>query len=311
MIHHYIDGELDCEDVLVKKIADEQLRKEKELEAQSQQKLLEEQQLKLLRQQGEEPAFPQKLLEEKNLSVLIETLPGGIKLEMVAIPAGSFMMGSNEYDSQKPIHKVTLKEFYLGQYPVTQEQYQAVMGNNPSRFKDNPKNPVENVSWNDAQEFCQKLKKLKLTDKDFRLPTEAEWEYACRAGTQTHFYFGNKENQLGEYAWFDKNSDSITHPVGQKKPNNWELYDMIGNVWQWCGDFTHSSYAEKLENIKNNGNIIWPDSNGTRHILRGGCWNQGARSCYSATRIGRDADERWVSRHDKGDVGFRLALSVS
>ena len=265
--------------------------------------------LKLLREQAEEQAFQQKLLEEKNSSVLIEILssgiklefPGGIILELIKIPAGSFMMGSDEYNSQKPIHQVTLKEFYLGKYPVTQEQYQAVIGNNPSRFKDNPKNPVDCVSWDDAQEFCQKLKKL--TGKDFRLPTEAEWEYACRAGTQTRYYFGDKDDQLGEYAWFAKNSDPKTHPVGQKKPNNWGLYDMSGNVLEWCKDPWHDSYAEKPDNIRNDGNTIWLSSNESLHILRGGSGGSDAFRCCSAYRYWYDADNRYSY------FGFRLALS--
>lgn len=230
----------------------------------------------------------------------IERLPNDIGLEMVKIPAGSFMMGSNECDAEKPIHQVTLKEFYLGKYPVTQEQYQAVMGNNPSQFKDNPKNPVELVSWNKAQEFCQKLKKL--TGKDFRLPTEAEWEYACRAGTQTHYYFGDDKYQLSKYAWFNPISDSKTHPVGLKKPNNWGLYDMSGNVWEWCEDPWHDSYAEKPESIKNDGNIIYPNSNESRHIMRGGSWCYYSSNCRSAYRIEDYADIAY------GWHGFRLAL---
>jgi formylglycine-generating enzyme required for sulfatase activity len=149
---------------------------------------------------------------------------------MVILPAGSFMMGSDEDDTEKPKHQVALKQFAISKYPVTQEQYQAVMGNNPSRFKDNPKNPVEQVNWHDAQAFCQKLNQKTL--KKYRLPSEAEWEYACRAGTQTGYYFGDDEKQLGEYAWYQDNSGSKTHPIGQKKPNNWGLYDMSGNVWE-------------------------------------------------------------------------------
>jgi formylglycine-generating enzyme required for sulfatase activity len=243
------------------------------------------------------PALPQVKVEVKPINYT-ETLPNGIKLEMVAIPAGSFMMGSNEYESEKPIHTVTLKEFYLGKYPVTQEQYQAVMGNNPSHFNNNPKNPVEKVSWDDAQEFCRKLKQI--TGKDFRLPTEAEWEYACRAGTQTRYYFGDNENQLGEYAWYGQNSDSKTHPVGLKKPNNWGLYDMSGNVLEWGEDPWHDSYANKPENIKNNGNTIWSDSNESRHVLRGGSWDYHSWFCRSAIRDWYNAGNDYY--------GFRLAL---
>ncbi|MFM7438894.1 MAG: SUMF1/EgtB/PvdO family nonheme iron enzyme, partial [Snowella sp.] len=157
-------------------------------------------------------------------SSFTETLPGNIKLEMVKIPAGTFTMGSDENEDEKPKHQVKLQEFYLGKYPVTQEQYQAVMGNNPSKFQDNPKNPVEQVSWDDAQEFCQKLNQL--TGKKYRLPTEAEWEYACRAGTQTRYYFGDDQSLLKEYAWYGDNSgDSLldTIKIWDADPN-WENY---------------------------------------------------------------------------------------
>ena len=123
-------------------------------------------------------------------SSFTEILPGNIKLEMIKIPAGTFTMGSDEYTNEKPKHQVKLQEFYLGKYPVTQEQYKAVMGNNPSSFKyDNPKNPVEGVSWDDVQAFCRTL--TKKTGKKYRLPSEAEWEYSCRAGSQTRYYFGD------------------------------------------------------------------------------------------------------------------------
>jgi formylglycine-generating enzyme required for sulfatase activity len=234
--------------------------------------------------------------------ILTKTLPGDIKLEMVKIPAGSFTMGSDEYDGEKPKHQVKLQEFYLGKYPVTQEQYQAVMGKNPSNFKDNPKNPVEQVSWNDAQEFCKKLNQL-IAGKDFRLPTEAEWEYACRAGTQTRYYFGDDAAKLGDYGWYDENSGSKTHPVGQKKPNDWGLYDMSGNVWEWCEDPYHDSYANKPENIKNNGNTIWSSSDASLRGMRGGSWDDYSGGCRSAYRYRNVADYRGH------DFGFRLVLS--
>jgi formylglycine-generating enzyme required for sulfatase activity len=267
-------------------------------------------------------------------------LPGGVALELIKIPVGSFMMGTDKtevkrlnqeystdwYNCELPQHRVTLQEFYLGKYPVTQEQYQAVMGNNPANFQDNPKNPVEQVSWQDAQAFCQKLKEL--TGQDFCLPTEAEWEYACRAGTQTRYYFGDDESQLGDYTWYGDNSgknplDSQklwsdqpdgskyleklqnngcqTHPVGQKKPNAWGLYDMHGNVWEWCEDLWHESYAEKPENIKNNGSIIWSDSNKKYRVLRGGSWDINPRYCRSANRGRNNLDNRI------NFYGFRVA----
>jgi formylglycine-generating enzyme required for sulfatase activity len=139
-----------------------------------------------------------------NKTSFTENLPNGITLEMVNLPAGEFLMGSPDSDSdasddEKPPHQVKVNSFAIGKYPVTQAQYQAVMGNNPSYFKNNPQNPVEQVSWNDAQAFCQKLSQI--TGKTYRLPTEAEWEYTCRAGTTTRYYFGDDANQLGDYAW--------------------------------------------------------------------------------------------------------------
>jgi formylglycine-generating enzyme required for sulfatase activity len=224
------------------------------------------------------------LLVPQSSQILTELLPGNIKLEMVKIPAGSFLMGSADndesaYGDEMPQHRVNLQEFYLGKYPVTQEQYQTIMGNNPSHFKDNPKNPVENVSWNDAQAFCQKLSEK--TGKKYRLPSEAEWEYACRAGTQTRYYFGDDEMKLGEYAWYGKNSGSKTHPVGKKKPNNWELFDMHGNVWEWCEDGWHDNH----ENSPKNG-TAWNDNHSQTkaRVIRGGSWFIDPRNCRSAYR---------------------------
>ena len=165
----------------------------------------------------------------------LESAGNSIGIRLKLLPAGTFWMGE-DLDA----HKVTLTQpFYLGVYEVTQEQYERVMGKNPSNFK-GPQNPVEKVSWDDAVEFCRKLSELpeeKAAGRIYRLPTEAEWEYACRAGTTTKYSFGDSESELGEYGWFDKNSDRKTHPVGQKQPNKWGLYDMHGNVWEWCSDW--------------------------------------------------------------------------
>ena len=140
-------------------------------------------------------------------------------------------------------HQVAITHpYYIGKYVVTQDQYEKVMGTNPSHFK-GAKNPVESVSWRDAQNFCKKLSAT--SGKTVRLPTEAEWEYACRAGTTTAYYFGESENVLADYAWFSSNANKTTHAVGEKKPNAWGLFDMHGNVFQWCQDW-YGTYPSGL-----------------------------------------------------------------
>lgn len=232
-----------------------------------------------------------------------ETLPGGLRLSMIAIPAGSFLMGSPDSDPdartwEKPQHEVSLGAFHIGQFPVTQEQWQTIMGNNPSLFGGNPQNPVEQVSWDDCQAFCQKLSQL--LSKTYRLPSEAEWEYACRAGTTTRYSFGDDPEQLGDHSWYNKNSGGTTHPVGQKKPNPWGLYDVHGNVWEWCADHGHDSYAEKPQSLKDNGNSIWVDSNGSTRVRRGGSSFSYPWDCHSAVSWDDTPDLR------DGGIGFRV-----
>ncbi|WP_149988258.1 formylglycine-generating enzyme family protein, partial [Microcystis aeruginosa] len=233
-----------------------------------------------------------------------EKLPNRVTLEMVSLPAGQFLMGSPDSDSdasddEKPPHQVKVNSFAIGKYPVTQAQYEAVMGTNPSHFKNNPQNPVENVSWNDAQAFCQKLSQI--TGKTYRLLTEAEWEYACRAGTTTRYYFGDDANQLGDYAWYDGNSQNTTHPVGQKKPNAWGLYDMSGNVWEWCEDNWHDSY----ENAPKDGSAWIKNGDDNRSLLRGGSWYSDPDGCRSAYRVSN-------ARRDDDSIsgGFRLVCGA-
>jgi formylglycine-generating enzyme required for sulfatase activity len=192
-------------------------------------------------------------------------LGGGVTMKMVLIRPGKFMMGEGTEPPHGPQHEVTLsKPFYMGVTEVTQAQYEAVMGTNPSAFK-GATNPVETVSWNDATEFCKRLSEK--TRQAVRLPTEAEWEYACRAGTQTAFSFGDSDAALDDYAWWAKNSGGTTHPVGQKKPNAWGLYDMHGNVYEWCADW-YGDYPQ--------GSVTDPSGSATgaygARVLRGGSW---------------------------------------
>jgi formylglycine-generating enzyme required for sulfatase activity len=188
-------------------------------------------------------------------------VPNSIGMTLVRIEPGTFTMGSNQYDEEKPPHKVRItRAFLLGAYPVTQDQYQKVMGEHRSHFKGPADLPVESVSWFDAVEFCNKLSTREnrspcyringtevelIAGNGYRLPTEAEWEYACRAGSTGEYPFDGGESALGKYAWYDANSGKQTHPVGEKEPNAWGLHDMLGNVWEWCWDWYDADYYKK------------------------------------------------------------------
>jgi formylglycine-generating enzyme required for sulfatase activity len=213
-------------------------------------------------------------------------LGNGVKLEMVLIPASEFLMGSPDSDKDnigyvKPQHRVRItKPFYLGKYLVTQEQWQAVMDEKPSHFK-GPKYPVELVSSDDFQRFVQKLNvKIGTQNGKFALPTEAQWEYACRAGSTTKYCFGDDEARLGDYAWFGEDSGNKTHPVGEKKPNAWGLYDMHGNIWEWCQDWYGRDYYANSPTDDPTG-----PATGAGRVIRGGCWRDPARLCRSAARL--------------------------
>jgi len=199
-------------------------------------------------------------------------------ITFVSIPGGSFMMGSNDGDGdEKPVHWVEIEPFAMMTTEVTQKMWQELMDSNPSYFKVNNL-PVENVSWNDTQEF---LKKLNQHDpgKNYRLPSEAEWEYACRAGTTTNYYSGDSESDLGRVGWCSLNSGSWTHPVGYKSPNAWGLYDMHGNVWEWCEDWYHESYSGAPDDGR-----AWASSEGASSVLRGGSWLRNPDSCRASNR---------------------------
>ena len=221
----------------------------------------------------------QAKIEAERLKPIIDQIIG----QMVNISAGTFWMGATDADQQLckvpnelPRHQVKLSAFAISKYPVTQAQWQAVMGNNPSNFKGDDR-PVEQVSWNDCQAFCQKLSSI--TGKTFRLPTEAEWECACRAGTQTIWHFGNDQGVLGQYAWFSGNSGYQTHPVGQLKPNAWDLYDMLGNVWEWCQDWFDERYYASSPQDNPQGL-----SGGQYRVLRGGGYDNFPLYCRPAYR---------------------------
>ena len=200
-----------------------------------------------------------------------------VKLDLVLIPAGEFLMGTPGNSDLEQQHRVRItKPFYLGKHEVTQEQWQAVMSNNPSRLK-GTKNPIEQVSWSDCKQFLMRLNR-KVGGEKFALPTEAQWEYACRAGSTGEFCFGDDATQLGKYAWFGEFRGK-THPVGAKKPNAWGLYDMHGNVWEWCADWHKFGYYGESPADDPPG----PDS-GQKRVFRGGCWSDDARFCRSAHR---------------------------
>jgi len=213
-----------------------------------------------------------------------------LQIDLCTIPAGTFLMGN---EMEKPIHQVSISRvFYIGRYPVTQEQWEAVMGNNPSKFKGNDR-PVEQVSWDDCQEF---IKRINAAGKGiFRLPTEAEWEYTCRAGSSGIFCFGDDESLFGDYAWYSANSDNQTHPVGKKKPNAWGVHDMHGNVWEWCQDWYDDYSEDSVTDPQGALSGALPV-----RVFRGGCWRGVSGFAASAHRGGRGPGYR------SDILGFRL-----
>ena len=269
-----------------------------------------------------------------------EMLSGEVALEMISIPAGEFMMGSDGYDDLKhnyylehlpdhdaasPIHKVKVPAFHMGKYPITQAQYKAVMGNNPSlpdrmdtwepdNFYNEYKNhPVATVTWSMVQEFCQKLSEL--TGKNYQLPTESQWEYACRAGTNTKYFFGKKHQYIKKYGqintcqhlfYLDKKNDGFaesfdtlgnnywTISVMSFKPNPWGLYDLLGNVWEWCED----DWIDGYYGHPSDGSAVNTGSN--QKVVRGGCFSSSQNDCCSFSRSFRD------NNIADNTIGFRV-----
>jgi formylglycine-generating enzyme required for sulfatase activity len=210
--------------------------------------------------------------------------------EMVRVPAGTFALGSEEGDGDEaPVRTVSVRSFVIDVHEVTQREYAARMGKAPSYFENCPACPVENVSWKEAKRFCEQGGK--------RLPTEAEWEYAARAGSETVYYWGDEFDE--RYAWYDGNSRGRTMPVGRKKPNRWGLYDMLGNVWEWCADRYARDYYEQGGDTDPRG----PDR-GSNRVVRGGAWYYGERSLRSANRESYPPDYRYRT------IGFRCAADA-
>ena len=237
------------------------------------------------------PATTGLSLSERRSNAASPSSTPDASMEMVKLPAGRFLMGDpNEIDA--PPHEVAVSSFYIDKYLVTQEQYQKTMNANPSRWKGG-KNPVEQIRWSDAVRFCNARSQSKgltpcydLTSwkcnfeaDGYRLPTEAEWEYACRAGTTSAWFFGDDASKIGDYAWFDKNSGGHPRPVGEKRPNAWGLLDICGNVWEWCNDFYGVDYYRSSAQQDPRG----PDG-GKNRVLRGGAWRFSPESLRSGYR---------------------------
>ena len=243
---------------------------------------------------AQHPVVQAPIANSDNMTIPVKD---GISIDMVRVEAGTFTMGAtpemkNPYDWEKPTHRVTLtNDYYIGKYEVTQALWQAVMGNNPSSFKgDNL--PVESVSWDDCQEFISKLNRI--TGKTFRLPTEAEWEYAARGGNKSRGYQYSGSNNLSDVAWYEDNCGKKTHAVGTKQPNELGIYDMSGNVWEWCQDW-FGEYSSSSQTNPTGAN------SGSGRVRRGGSW--GTWVCCSSSRGVLEPNDRYDF------LGFRLVLS--
>jgi len=237
--------------------------------------------------------FANDALAGKNAKFKVGTISEFPPTGMVFVAGGTFQMGSSSGDSdEKPIHTVTVSSFFMDKTEVTQAEYRKVMGKTPSHFRGCDDCPVEKVSWHDANAYAKKVGK--------RLPTEAEWEYAARRGNKSKGYTYSGSNDLDAVAWYSNNSGSKTHPVAQKQPNKLGLYDMSGNVWEWCSDWYDEGYYSGSPQTDPQGS-----NSGKKRVLRGGCWYYGAYYCRVADRDGLLSGRRGHSSAG----GFRLVFS--
>jgi formylglycine-generating enzyme required for sulfatase activity len=240
---------------------------------------------------------------KKNDNAFRDTFGDNIYVEMVKIPSGKFIMGSpvseiDRKDHESPLIEVNLSAFYMAKFVVTQEQWVAIMGANPAIFRQDLQAPMENISWLEAKEFCQKLSLKSAYKYTYRLPSEAEWEYACRAGTNTAYHFGDRSDQLPDYAWFKDNANQRSQPIGKKIPNPWGLHEMHGGVWEWCEDVWHDSYRGAPAD-----GSAWVDGEGYgRRVRRGGSWSNEAKLCRAASRDWHWQGDRY------SDIGLRVVI---
>jgi sulfatase modifying factor 1 len=257
---------------------------------------------------------------EEDSAVAAQVVTTKTGIEMIAIPGGFFEMGSSKGAAdESPVHKVWVSPFLMDRYEVVQEQYVKLVGANPSSFKD-PGRPVDTVTWTDAALYCN-LRSLaeglepcydeesgtwqcNFKANGYRLPTEAEWEYACRAGTEREYYFGSDPRPLKKYAWYAGNSSKKTHPVGQKNPNQWGLYDMYGNVAEWCNDV----YGENYYKTSPSNDPRGPEE-GEIKVLRGGGWQDRIDSIRSSWRASENFS--FVDACVMDSMGFRCARNAS
>jgi formylglycine-generating enzyme required for sulfatase activity len=271
--------------------------------------ILESLSLERLRGLSEEAliALPPTLLAEavaavpETAELALPPLVNSVGMPLRLLHAGTVAMGGQGADAaQSPYQATISKRFFIGVHEVTNLQWKRVMGVTPSKWKDDDR-PVEQVTWEEAVEFCRRLSMLpdeRAAGRVYRLPTEVEWEYACRAGTTSKRSFGDDRSQLQDHAWFRENASDETHPVGEKTPSPWGLHDMLGNVWEWCGDW-HGEFPDHAATDPQG------PPTGTLRVHRGGSWASGADRCDSASRGGYDPN------HRQNHLGFRVVMTAS